>query len=364
MNHYLRHRAFHQRMTSAWTSTAARSEAANTGVNSFAAGEVVQPHAPHPPAWSVTAPPSGTRAVYPVTRGRDYGTDADDRGRPAAPGPAVAPRDRQDGAGNVKGAGPVVVPSVPQICVTDCSKDGVTEAEVGPSSSRREMSVAWEVPSPAQHSPAKPAVAPSSKTTTILTPSPPQPALSRPMTEPPNASGPSVSLPSMARSLPPARSRSVFTSKTEDKTRLTSASHSLWPGDPRAIRSVRRSRRDIEEMLASMKAGEETRRLIRETNPPCSRYCSQPNILAEMERTYVNLPDLLPEIEKARQRMSGEEAGASVSQLTSADRRRVGVGRFDLDDDVDGGSKNLPIYQINYSSLRDIGGNRKNSVLS
>ena len=55
-----------------------------------------------------------------------------------------------------------------------------------------------------------------------------------------------------------------------------------------------------------------------------------------MERTYVNLPDLLPEIEKARQRMAEEEAAereqpsAADFAQSSAGKRRRCTGRYDL----------------------------------
>ncbi|KAK7463310.1 hypothetical protein BaRGS_00038111 [Batillaria attramentaria] len=120
-------------------------------------------------------------------------------------------------------------------------------------------------------------------------------------------------------------------------------------------------------MLATLKAGEETRRLIRETTRSCSRNCNKPNILTLMERTYVNLPDLLPE--KARQRMAEQEAAErdqpplDLNRSSSGKLRRTN-GRFDIDEEEAELRGNLPIYHIQYTALRDMGGTRRNSVFS
>lgn len=132
---------------------------------------------------------------------------------------------------------------------------------------------------------------------------------------------------------------------------------SLWPGDPNAIRSVRRDRRKPEEMLSSVKNGEEARRMIRDMPPTCSKNCSKPDIMQELGRSYTDLPNLLPAIEKARHALARQEAASRD------------VPEDNLNENEEGGENGnekgvMPVSQIQYTALRSLGGIRRNSVIA
>ena len=379
-----------------------RSEPANTLANSSVVAEDLS-HSyppPHTPGYLHRALASGRRAVFPVTKGKHSGNGEDE----------CSPLAGQTGGGSVPGASsvaaawsPVVTivdnnnnnPAVPIIQVIDCSADintntsaaangcdGAGRSDVQQQQQQQTSIAAWTKPGGTQHTEAETTTVPTTKTATIITPPhsshrvhlPQQQQQQLPTSLPataPQSRPESLHFPPVSRSTRTGRStRTALTAGTnEDRKRLSSAS-SLWPGDPRAISSVRRDRRNIDEMLATMKSGEETRRLIREANPTCSRNCSKPNIMSQLGRAYINLPDLLPEIEKARQRMA--EAEAAERELPAQDRqpltasaeKRRSMGRFELEEEEITGSKNLPIYHIDYGSLRAVGGTRRNSVLA
>ncbi|KAL8618372.1 hypothetical protein ACOMHN_047444 [Nucella lapillus] len=325
--------------------------------------------------------PAGERAIYPVTKVKDFNT-------PSAWGtrdilPDINPNSRGP-SGRVPSRQhkhPVTLPephsTTPMIQITDCNGDGVTVVGPEPVKSAEGRDTSTKaVPKWAYDSTAKAGaswiVPPPTKTTVIITPPPltgshrgSHPTQRRPATEPYRRSAEgSVCFPPVvrARSTRTRYTRSTHTASTHK--RLANASR-MWPGDPRAICSVRRDRKNVDEMLATKKAGEETRRLIRESVAPCSRNCNKPNIISLMERTYVNLPDLLPEIEKARKRMYGDvgETTPRQDKRSSAEKKRQ-VGRFELEAEQVEGSKELPIYKIDYNKLREMGGTRRNSVLA
>ena len=399
MNRYLRQKGSRHRLTSSWTTSMVRSEPANTLANSSVVAEDLS-HSyppPHTPGYLHRALASGRRAVFPVTKSKNSGHGEDE----------CSPLAGQTGGGNVPGVSsvatawsPVVTivdnntnnPAVPIIQVVDCSADINTNTSAaangcdgaGRSDVQQQQTsiAAWTKPGGTQHTEAETTTVPTTKTATIITPphssyrvhlpqqQQQQLPTSLPATAPQSRPG-SLHFPPVSRSTRTGRStRTALTAGTnEDRKRLSSAS-SLWPGDPRAICSVRRDRRNIDEMLATMKSGEETRRLIREANPTCSRNCSKPNIMSQLGRAYINLPDLLPEIEKARQRMAEAEAAERElpaqdrTPLTASAEKRRSMGRFELEEEEITGSKNLPIYHIDYGSLRAVGGTRRNSVLA
>ena len=403
MNYYLRQKGSRQRLTSSWTTSMVRSEPAITLANSSVAEDFHLNHSYPPPrtapGYLHTAPSSGKRAVFPVTKGKHFGHEADDWS-PLGPNGTVGTAGSKGvtTADNNNNA-------IPLIQVTDCNANdsnntaladgcnGAGRDEIrSPQTSALAAKPAGAPYTESETTAAATAAATTTKTATIVTPPPAsyrvqlsqqqqqqqqQSSSSHQATAQHSCPG-SVHFPPVDR--PPrtagystrtGRSTRSYTPRTsESRKRLTSAS-SLWPGDPRAISSVRRDRRNIDEMLATMKAGEETRRLIREASPSCSRNCSKPNIMAQLGRAYINLPDLLPEIEKARKRMAEEEAAErdlparEHLPLTASAVKRRSLGRFELEVEEEAtGAKNLPIYHIDYSSLREIGGTRRNSVLA
>lgn len=89
--------------------------------------------------------------------------------------------------------------------------------------------------------------------------------------------------------------------------------------------------------------------MIRDMPPTCSKNCSKPDILQELGRSYTDLPNLLPAIEKARLAYAAKEAAARD------------VPDDELDEEE---TKTMPVSQIQYSALRSMGGIRRNSVIA
>lgn len=79
MNRYLQQKGSRQRLTPHWASAMVRSGHAHTLPNSSEASDLAHsyPHHPHPPRLPQTVPSSSRRAVYPVTRGKDYGEEGE-----------------------------------------------------------------------------------------------------------------------------------------------------------------------------------------------------------------------------------------------------------------------------------------------
>lgn len=87
-----------------------------------------------------------------------------------------------------------------------------------------------------------------------------------------------------------------------DQNKTAPKSTGLWPGDPKAIDSVRRPRRRIAEMLRNFKTREEARRCYREMllRTPCSRNCQVPKVVTELENSYNDIPVLAGEANRLK----------------------------------------------------------------